>query len=118
MLFDQLFETLDTGNGYWNPWIWILSFIIVFLVIYILRGIGNTSYKRGTEQTKVFLSGNPEYGNKEELHIKASNIYWGWLEATGWFITLLKKMHTGRINDYILWFTFVAAILMILIVVI
>ena len=110
----EFFKTFDTGNGYWNPLIWGLAFLIIFLIIYILRGRGNPSYKKGTEQTKVFLSGNPEYEDKEFLHVKASNLYWGWMEATKWVINLLKKMHTGRVNDYILWFTFMIAIFMLL----
>ncbi len=110
----RFFGTFKTGSGYWNPVVWIVAFIIVFLIIYILRGRGNPSYKKGSLQTQVFLSGNPEY-EKSDMHVKASNLYWGWVEAARWGVNLVKRMHTGRANDYILWFTFMMAILFILI---
>ena len=109
-ILESLLNTFDTGNGFWNPIIWIVSFIVIFLIIYILRGFGNKTYKKNTEQTKVFLSGNPEY-EKEQMHVPASNLYWGWMEAMRWFIDSLKKMHNGNVSDYILWFVIVMGIL-------
>lgn len=111
-MIHQLFGTFDTGTGYWNPFVWGVAFIIVFLIIYILRGRGNTAYKKHTGQTQAFLSGNPEY-EKELMHVKASNLYWGWTEAMKWVITILKKIHTGNMSDYILWFVVVMAVLFI-----
>jgi len=107
---DQIFNTFDTGNGFWNPVLWLIAFIVIFLLIYILRGFGKNTYKKGTEQTKVFLSGNPE-GDKEQLHVKSSNLYWGWMQAMKWVIDVLKAMHTGNVSDYLLWFVVVMGLL-------
>ena len=107
---DQLFNTFDTGNGFWNPILWVIAFVIIFLILYVLRGMGNNSYKKGTGQTQAFLSGNPE-SEKEAMHVKSSNLYWGWIEAMKWIIDALKTMHTGNVGDYILWFVVVIGVL-------
>lgn len=109
---EEIFNTLDTGNGFWNPLLWVIAFIIIFLFVYILRGFGNQQYKKGTGQTQAFLSGNKEY-EKQAMHVKASNLYWGWTEAMKWIIDALKAIHTGNISDYILWFVIVLGVLFI-----
>jgi hypothetical protein len=109
MIFEFL-QTFDTGAGYWNPLVWALSFIIILLIAVIIRGVGNRAYKKQTGQTKVFLSGNEEY-EKEQMHVKSSNLYWGWTESMQWFLIVLKKMHTGNVSDYVLWFVVIMGIL-------
>ena len=111
-MIDQLLNTFDTQTGYWNPLVWGLAFLVIFLIIYIVRGFGNKSYKEKTGQTQAFLSGNQEY-EKEAMHVKGSNLYWGWTEAMNWVITSLKNMHTGNVSDYVLWFVIVLAVLFI-----
>ena len=105
--------TLETGSGFWNPIIWIIAIIVAFLLAYILRGFGNKNYKKQTEQTKSFLSGNPEY-EKEKMHVKASNLYWGFTESLKGLYYILRKMHTGNASDYVLWFVIVLALLLLL----
>ena len=42
-MLDQLFDllnTIKTGSGFWSPLVFIVIFILAFLVIYIIRGIG------------------------------------------------------------------------------
>ncbi len=113
-MLDSFLKTLLTGSGLWNPLIWIIIAFIALLVVYIIRGFGNKAYKKDTGQTKSFLSGNPEY-EKEEMHIKASNVYWGFLETLRWLYKLFDKMHTGNVSDYILWFVVVMGILFLII---
>ena len=105
--------TIETGDGFWNPIIWISAIVIAFLIIYILRGFGKKEYKKDTDQTQVFLSGNPEY-EKEKMHIKGSNVYWGFTESLNWVYKSLQKMHTGNVSDYVLWFTVVLAVVFLL----
>ena len=104
----QLIETLKTGTGLWNPLIWIVAIVIAFLIVYIIRSFGNKDHKKGTEQTKSFLSGNPEY-EKE-----ASNVYGGFLESLKWVYAALDKMHTGNISDYVLWFVVIMGVFFII----
>ena len=58
---ESLLDTFETGSGFWNPIVWLVIIIVAFLIIYILRGFGNRDFKKGSEQVKPFLSGNPEY---------------------------------------------------------
>jgi len=113
--FESLLKTLQTGSGFWNPLIWIVAIIVALLVVLIIRGFGKKDYKKGTGQTQAFLSGNPEY-EKEDMHIKGSNVYWGFSEIMRWIIQLLKKMHTGNVSDYVLWFVIIIAILFLSII--
>lgn len=53
-MLEPLLETFQTGSGFWNPVVWIVVVIVVFLITYILRGFGNKEYKKGTEQVKSF----------------------------------------------------------------
>jgi len=111
---ETLFETLKTGSGFWSPIIWTAAIVIAFLIIYILRGFGKKDYKEKTGQTQSFLSGNPEY-EKEQMHIKGSNMYWGFTEALKGVYQILRKMHTGNVSDYVLWFVAVMAVLFIIV---
>ena len=111
-MIDMILETLKTGMGFWNPLTWITAFIIIFLIVFIFRGMGNKSYKKGTGQTQAFLSGNKEY-EKHQMHVQSSNLYWGWTESLKWVIDTLKKMHTGNVSDYVLWFIVVMGLLLL-----
>ena len=106
--------TLDTGSGLWNPLIWGVALLIALLIGYAIRSFGNQSYKPKSSQTQAFLSGNPE-GSKEDMHVKASNVYWGFTETMKWLYNALNKMHNGNIGDYMLWFVIVLAIAFMLI---
>jgi uncharacterized ion transporter superfamily protein YfcC len=110
----NLFKTIKTGSGFWNPLILVLIIILVFLILYVIRSYGKKDYKKETEQTKVFLSGNIELDN-ENVHVKASNMYWGFLESFKWLYKWLKKMHSGNTSDYVLWFVIVIGILFVVV---
>lgn len=112
-IYDFL-EKLTTDSGWWNPLVWGIVIVIAFLIIYVIRGFGKKEYKEGTEQTKVFLSGNPEY-EKEKMHVKASNVYWGFMESLKWVYKILEKMHTGNVSDYVLWFIVIIGVLFIIV---
>jgi hypothetical protein len=105
--------TLESGSGFWNPLLWILVVSVLFLLFYGIRGFGRSTYKKGTEQTKVFLSGNKET-SPEEMHVKASNLYWGFTNSMKSLYSMLRRMHTGNTSDYILWFVLVLAVLFLI----
>ena len=104
--WDSFIKTFDTGSGLWNPLVWILAVVIALLIVYIIRSFGKKEFKEGTEQTKPFLSGNPE-GDKESMHVKGSNLYWGFMESMRLSYNLLKKIHTGNVSDYVLWLSLI-----------
>jgi len=105
--------TIVTGSGFWNPLVWVAAFIIAFLIIYIIRSFGKTTFKKETEQTKVFLSGNPEY-KSDAMHVKSSNLYWGFTTTLAWLYNVFKRMHNGNVSDYILWFIIILGVFFIM----
>ncbi|MBC7080916.1 MAG: hydrogenase [Thermoplasmatales archaeon] len=94
----------------WEPIIWIISFVIITITVYIIRAIGRVDY-RGGEEEKPFLSGME--APKEKMHISASNVYWGFIDALKGYYNSMKKIHSGVINDYVSWFMLITAIIFI-----
>jgi hypothetical protein len=105
---------LATGSGYWNAIIWVIMTIVVGIVVFWVRSQGEEKYKKGTSQTKPFMSGNPEV-SKEDSHVGADHIYWGFTEALRNYYQPLVKLHTGNINDYSGWVILVMAIIFIIV---
>ena len=100
------FTPITTGSGFWNPLIWIIAFITALLLVYAIRLFGNKQYKKGSSQTKPFLSGNVAENN-EQLHVKGVNVYWGFTEAFKGYYDKMRRIHTGDARDYVLWFLIV-----------
>ena len=111
-----LFESLSTGTGFWNPLAWLIAILVAAVIVYLIWRRGESGYKKGTAQTVPFISGNPEPG-KEMVHVRASNLYWGYLEALKRYYDLIVPAHTGIVNDYVLWYLGVTALLMIVVVI-
>jgi len=97
------------GYSLWNPVIWLIVFVIMAVVVYLFRSRGQEQYKRDTEQTRVFLSGE-EVPGAEKVNIRAHNIYWGFFETLKKYYMVLVKPHTGIINDYVTWLVLVTAL--------
>ena len=112
MSWDAMFPQISTGSGFWSPLVWGAAMLIILLIALGIRKLGKKDYKEKTGQTQAFLSGNPEY-EKEQMHVKASNMYWGFMESMKWLYKSLNKIHTGVVSDYVLWFIVVLAVLFI-----
>jgi hypothetical protein len=105
---------LETGSGSWNAIIWIVMVVVIGIVVLWVRSQGEEKYKKDTNQTKPFLSGNPEV-SKEDSHVSASHIYWGFTEALKKYYKPLVTLHTGDLNDYSGWIVLVMAIILIIV---
>ena len=105
---------LETGSGFWSAIIWIVVALVIGSIVIYIRNKGEDSYKKNTEQDKPFISGNPEK-SKEESHLGASHIYWGFTEALKGYYNPLVKMHTGNINEYSGWIIVITAITLIMV---
>ncbi|MCD6371058.1 MAG: hydrogenase [Thermoplasmata archaeon] len=104
-------NTFTTPSGFWNPLVWMLIFFILVLLSYLIWRRGESSYKKGSMQTDPFLSGyGPE--SKEALHVRAGNIYWGFASALKSYYSLLRKIHTGIVNDYVGWYIGILAMML------
>ncbi|MDD4362762.1 MAG: hydrogenase [Atribacterota bacterium] len=105
---------LETGSGSWNAIIWLIMFIIIGIAAIWIRSHGEDHYKKNTDQTKPFLSGNREI-SKEDSHVGASHIYWGFTEALKKYYKPLVALHTGDLNDYSGWIVLILAIILIIV---
>jgi len=104
---------VKTVGGFWDPLVLLVAAIVVALIAYIIRSLGRRDYKTG-EQAKPFFSGVAE-PDKEAMHVRASNLYWGFTEALKGYYTSMKRMHSGMLNDYIGWFVGIAALMFVVI---
>jgi len=103
-----------TGYGIWAPLAWLVAFIVATIVVYLIWKTGESSYKVGSEQGRPYLSGNAE-PEKGAVHIRASNLYWGFLQALKGYYEAIVPLHTGVLTDYMVWFVAVTALLLVIV---
>lgn len=108
-------SVLAYGYAVWAPIVWIIALVVIGVMVLVWRSRGQRSYKKGTAQTDVFLSGI-EVPSEEQRHVKAENIYWGFFEALKGLYRAMMKPHTGIVNDYLLWFVAILAITILILV--
>ena len=108
----DLFQTLQTGAGAWNPLLWLLALAVALGLALLIRTRGRKDFRPG-DGLKPFISGNeePEGGGG---HIPASNLYWGFTEAMKAYYQRLVPLHTGVPTDYVAWLLGVMAIMLVI----
>jgi hypothetical protein len=104
---------ISTGFGAWNPIAWTLLFLGIAGAAWLIRLLGRRDYKKGTEQTKAFLSGNEE-PPPEQLHVRGSHLYWGLVDGLAGYYRRVRAMHTGVLSDYVAWFVGVLGVVLII----
>ena len=95
----DLLAPLLTGYGIWAPVVWLVAFIAAFIVVYLLWKTGESSYRKGTELERPYLSGNAE-PEKGDVHIRASNLYWGFLQALKGYYDVLVPFSACKNPQY------------------
>jgi hypothetical protein len=97
-------QILETGSGMWAPIAWTLAFSVALLIGWLIRSIGESGCQKGTDQTKVFISGEDEniFAGKD-IHIVGGNLYWGYFEVLKKYYDKVTSLHTGVVSDYLLW---------------
>jgi hypothetical protein len=103
---------LDTGFGGWDPLAWLAALAVITALVYAIRSLGVKDYKRDTDQTKPFISGNEVPPGGE--HIRGGSLYWGYLEALKKYYEALTPLHNGVLADYVLWLTGVLAAVLVI----
>jgi len=106
--------SLQTGTGFWDPLLWVVAFAIALLISYLIWARGESTYHKDTEAVKPYLSGNAE-PEKGEVHIRAGNMYWGFTEALKGYYSRVVPLHSGILNDYVLWFIATAALVLVIV---
>jgi hypothetical protein len=104
---------ISTGFGVWNPIAWTLLFAGALVIAWGLRVLGRSDYKRGSEQTKAFLSGNEE-PEPEKLHVRGDHLYWGLVDGLAGYYRRIRAVHTGVLSDYVAWFVGVLGVVLII----
>ncbi len=104
--------SLQSGSGVWHPLVWLAAFAVAAIIARVVLGFGRGSRKTGGDHVKPFLSGNEEL-DEERIHVRASNLYWGYLEAMKGYYRRLTALHTGNVADYLLWLFGVLAIMIV-----
>jgi len=107
---------LQSGFGAWNPIAWTLLFLGILVLALFVRSRGRRDYKRGTGQTKVFLSGNEEPEERGGLHVRADNLYWGMVDGLSGYYRRVRALHTGVLSDYVAWFIGALALMFVILV--
>jgi hypothetical protein len=110
----DLTAPVQTGYGMWAPVVWLVAFVAAVVIVYLLWKTGESSYKKGTELERPYLSGNVE-PEKGAVHIRASNLYWGFLQALKGYYDVLVPIHTGVLTDYMIWFVAVTALVLVIV---
>jgi hypothetical protein len=106
---------LGYGYAVWAPIVWIIALVVIGVMVLIWRNRGQKSYKKGTAQTDIFLSGIKVPPEEPRL-VKSENIYWGFFESLKELYGAMMKPHTGIVNDYLLWLVAILAITILIMV--
>lgn len=109
-----LASTLNTGFGAWNPIVWLGIFAVAMALAVVIRSPGSKRYKKKTAQTKPFYSGNVEPSDSDS-HIRAGNLYWGYIEALRSYYVKLVPLHAGDVSEYVLWMLGVLALVVLVV---
>jgi len=107
---------LQSGFGAWNPIAWTLLFLGVLVIALLVRSRGRRDYKRGTGQTRVFLSGNEEPEERGGLHVRGDNLYWGMIDGLAAYYRRVRALHTGVLSDYVAWLVGALALMFVILV--
>ncbi len=103
-MIDIMFRT---ASGLWSPLAFLMAAVVILIVVYIIRSTGTKKYKKGTEQTVPFFSGN----RPPESNIRSENLYWGFSEAMKRYYRFVMRFHTGIVNDYVYSFVLLVVII-------
>jgi len=104
---------MESPSGFWGPVPWIVATVVSVVIACLIRTRGEKGHKRGV-QGEAFLMGNPRLP-QHKSHVRAHNIYWGFFQGLRRYYDHAKTMHTGIINDYLIWFVSFVAITLIIV---
>ena len=109
-------EVAPAQFHYWDPVMWLVLFVVILAGVIVF--LAATGKSRGTvlqaaseenEKYAVFFSGE----KSEYSHVTGTDLFWGFRKAMSGFITWIRGMHTGSINDYASWIVWASAIVIV-----
>ena len=112
-----MWTQLDSGFGFWNVFVWLVFFGVLYCFAMWFRSLGRTDYKRNTDQDEIYWSGNDVPDDGSEISVPASASYWGFRVAMEPLYAILNRFHSGNASDYAGYFIVTTALLGLLILV-
>ena len=91
---------IDTGTGFWNPMAFVIIFVLVAVIAYLIRSRGIAGAAKREHGGEPYYFGNEV---PESAHIRASNLYWGFLKTMERYYGPVVGEHTGNVNDFMAW---------------
>jgi|Deesub1362B_J571_1020462.scaffolds.fasta_scaffold00065_91 hypothetical protein len=109
---------IETGFGYWDPLIWVVLFVLMFIGGYLIAKYAAqraTPFRADELESEIFLSGWGETVEKD-LRFPSKHLYWGFRKAleSAWYRSAVEE-HSGILTTYIFWIVILLLILMLLI---
>jgi len=93
----------------WQPKIALISFFLIFFVVYLFYLTGEKKYQKRTLQTVSYFSGQIPPKN-----IKLEGIFWGFFKDLEKLYGFLLKIQKENANDYIFFLVFGLIIFLLL----
>ena len=109
-------EAAPAAFSFWNPLVWLLLFVVVFLGVYIVMATSKSTRGRMLEGGEGY---DPKYatffsGEQEEFsQVGGSDLFWGF--KTDWkvYYKVLQGLHSGIVTDYASYIVMGAAIIIL-----
>lgn len=100
---------IATPYGYFDPWMLVAAALVTVAAAYAIRAAGRKDAGSGGGRSLPFYSGNEEPADG----IRSKNMYWGFFRALQRYYRHVERLHSGVVNDYVLSFAAVMAVLLL-----
>ncbi len=98
------------GAVEWNPLMLVAAFLLIAVIVVLIRMMGPKGAVFKKFRVQPFLSGNKA---SEKNIVHADNFFWGFTEAFKKYYEKMFNIHSGQLNDYLFWFVFSLALVLI-----
>ena len=109
-------EAAPAVFSFWNPLVWLLLFVVVFLGVYIVMATSKSTRGRMLEGGEGY---DPKYatffsGEQEEFsQVGGSDLFWGFKTDWKGYYRVLQGLHSGIVTDYASYIVMGAAIIIL-----
>ena len=116
MMGAQNIEVAPVQFSYWNPIVWLILFVIIFVAAFIV--ITGSKSSRG-QILNPGVKYDPKYATffsgEEELfsQVGGSDLFWGFKTDWKGYYKVLEGLHSGIVTDYAGWTVMATAIITI-----
>ena len=93
--------------SYWDPRLWLVLFVVVLTAVFIviLLGSGKKNADRRRAEETVDGKYGTFFGGEKSVpsHAGGSDLFWGFKYDLKGYFHFMEEMHSGSINDYVMW---------------